>query len=117
MVQVSVLTGPERRRRWSEAQKLDLVAQAFAPGGSPAETARRADVCTSLLYRWRRMFEAPPEPAGFSPAVLIEGPRPAPAAQRVDAPALLVELPGGARVSVMASAPADLVAATLKALR
>lgn len=114
MVQVSVLTGPERRRRWSEAQKLELVAQAFGPGGSPAETARRADVCTSLLYRWRRMFEAPPEPVGFRPAVLIEGPA---AAVRADAPAILVELPGGARVSVMAGAPAELAAAALKALR
>jgi transposase len=115
MVQVSVLTGPERRRRWSDAQKLELLTQAFGPGGSPAETARRADICTSLLYRWRRLFQAGVAPVGFAPAMLIEGPEPAP--ERHVEPAIVVELPGGVRVSVRADAPAGLVAATLKALR
>ena len=115
MVQVSVLTGPERRRRWSESQKLELVTRAFGPGGSPTETARRSDICTSLLYRWRRLFQATLEPAGFAPAMLIQGPECAP--ERHDRPAILVELAGGLRVSVAADAPAVLVAATLKALR
>ena len=115
MVQVSILTGPERRRRWSEEQKLELLVQAFGPNGSPAETARRADICTSLLYRWRRLFQAAPAPAGFAPAMLIEGAEPVP--ERHDGPAILVELAGGVRVTVMADAPAVLVAATLKALR
>ncbi|MDR3414973.1 MAG: transposase [Nevskia sp.] len=115
MVKVSVLTGPERRRRWSDAQKLELLAQAFGPDGSPAETARRADVCTSLLYRWRRASRAVAEPMGFSPAVLIEGP--GAAAGRTDGPALLVELPSGARVSVTVGAPTALVTAVLRALR
>ena len=117
MVQVSVLTGPERRRRWSEAQKLALVSQAFGPGGNPSDTARRADICTSLLYRWRRTFMAPPEAAGFAPAVLIEGPATAPLRERPDPPAVVVELPSGARVSLAANAPVSLVVATLKALR
>ena len=117
MVQVSVLTGPERRRRWSEAQKLELVSQAFSPGGSPSEIARRADICTSLLYRWRRTFMAPPQPTGFVPAVLIEGPAPAPVRERPDPPAIVVELQGGVRVSLAMNAPASLVVATLKALR
>ena len=117
MVQVSVLTGPERRRRWSEAQKLELVSQAFGPGGSPSETARRADICTSLLYRWRRAFMDPPQPAGFAPAVLIEGPATAPLREQPDPPAVVVELPSGARVSLAANAPDCLVVATLKALR
>jgi transposase len=115
MVQISVLTGPERRRRWSDAQKLELLAQAFGPGGSPAETARQADICTSLLYRWRRASRAMAAPIGFSPAVLIEGPEVS--AGRIAGPAVLVELPGGARVSVMTGAPAALVTAVLRALR
>ena len=115
MVQVSVLTGPERRRRWSEAQKLELVAQAFGPGGSPAATARRADICTSLLYRWRQVFRAEADQMGFAPAVLIEGPEAV--REPADGPAIVVELSGGVRVSVMPDARAGLVAATLKALR
>jgi transposase len=115
MVQVSVLMGPERRRRWSEGQKLELLAQAFGPGGSPAETARRADICTSLLYRWRRASRAVAEPMGFSPAVLTQAPDAPPS--RTDGPAVLVELPSAARVSVMVGAPAALVTAVLRALR
>jgi len=117
MVQMTVLSGPARRRRWSEAQKLDLLAQAFGPGGSVTETARQADICTSLLYRWRQAFRAPPEPTGFSPAVLVDGPGLALPLERASGLAIVVELAGGARVSVMAAAPASLVTAALKALR
>ena len=55
-MQVDVLSGPERRRRWSEDQKRAIVAAAFAPGAVVTEVARRADLCTSLIYRWRREF-------------------------------------------------------------
>ena len=56
----TLITGPERRRRWSEEQKLELLAEAFGPGGNVTETARRADIHTSLLYRWRRATLTPP---------------------------------------------------------
>jgi len=112
----TLITGPERRRRWSEEQKLELLAEAFGPGGSVTETARRAEICTSLLYRWRRAAVAPPP--CLTPAVLIAPSDAAPERpERSDGPAILVELPGGARVHVMSGAPADLVATTLRALR
>ena len=89
-----------------------MLAQAFGPGGNVTETARRAEVHTSLLYRWRRATLAPAQ--GFAPAVLIgEADQPAP----LPGPAIVVELPGGAQVQVMADAPLDLVTATLRALR
>lgn len=111
----TLITGPERRRRWSEGQKLELLAEAFGPGGSVTETARRADIHTSLLYRWRRATLTPL--SGLTPAVLIATPDEPPDLQRLAGPAILVELPGGARVHVRADAPADLVATTLRALR
>ena len=117
MAYSTVITGPERRRRWSDEQKLELLVEAFGPGGNVTETARRADICTSLLYRWRRASLAPPPAPCFAPAVLIAPPDEPPEPPRPTGPAILVELPGGARVQVMASAPADLVTATLKALR
>ena len=109
----TLITGPERRRRWSEDQKEALLAQAFGPGGNVTETARRAEVHTSLLYRWRRATLSPAQ--GFAPAVLIgeaDQPPPPPAG-----PAIFVELPGGVQVQVMADASADFVTATLRALR
>jgi transposase len=115
MAYTTLITGPERRRRWSEEQKLELLAEAFGPDGNVTETARRADIHTSLLYRWRRAALAPPPPPCLTPAVLIEAPHQSP--ERPGGPAILVELPDGARVHVMAGASADLVTAALRALR
>jgi transposase len=74
MAYTTLITGPERRRRWSEEQKLELLAEAFGPGGNVTDTARRADIHTSLLYRWRRVALEPPASSGFALAVLIEAP-------------------------------------------
>lgn len=46
-------TGPERRRRWSKAEKIDLGSCAFAPDAVVKQVARGADVHPSQLYRWR----------------------------------------------------------------
>ena len=54
MNQVTVLTGPERRRRWSEEDQCRILAAAFAPGTTVAAVARQYDVATSLIYKWRR---------------------------------------------------------------
>lgn len=113
MAYSTLITGPERRRRWSADQKLALLAEAFGPGGNVTETARRAEIHTSLLYRWRRAaLAAPPT---LMPAVLIDAPAPSPG--RTEGPAIVAEAPGGVRVQVMAGAPVALVTATLRALR
>lgn len=111
----TLIIGPERRRRWSEEQKQELLAEAFGPGGNVTETARRAEVHTSLLYRWRRASQMAPMVPSFVPAVLTDTPDRAP--NRADGPVIVVELAEGVRVNVTATAPASLVAATLKALR
>jgi transposase-like protein len=54
MSRVELMSGPERRRRWSEDQKRAIVAEAFAPGASVCEVARRADVVPGQIYRWRQ---------------------------------------------------------------
>lgn len=113
MSQVTVLTGPERRRRWSEAERVSILAEAFSPGGVVADVARRFDLSTSVIYRWRKLSEVRPG-SGFSPVVVSEPMR------RPDRPlaepAILIEL-GETRVSIGASAPPSLVTATLRALR
>lgn len=89
-----------------------LLAEAFGPGGNVTGTARRAEVHTSLLHRWRSATLAPAQ--GFAPAMLIgEADQSAPPS----GPAIFVELPGGVQVQVMSDAPPDLVTATLRALR
>jgi transposase len=54
MRRVEVISGPERRRRWSEEEKRAIVAEAFAPGASVSTVARRMDVVPGQIYRWRR---------------------------------------------------------------
>lgn len=75
MSQVTVISGVERRRVWSEEQKLALIAAAAAPGSSVAHVARQADLRPSQIYRWRRDLERDRAAAlasepGFAPVML-----------------------------------------------
>jgi transposase len=53
---VTVLSGPERRRRWTRAEKLRLVEETLAPEASIAEVGRRHDIHPNLLHAWRRQM-------------------------------------------------------------
>lgn len=57
MSQITVISGPEGRRVWTDQQKRELVAAVSAPGANVAEIARRADVRPNQIYRWRRQME------------------------------------------------------------
>jgi transposase len=54
MSTVTVLSGPERRRRWSSAEKARIVDESLAPEACVAEVARRHDIHPNLLHLWRR---------------------------------------------------------------
>jgi transposase len=114
MAQMTLITGAERRRRWSSEERRQILAEANAPGAIVAEVARRADVCTSLIYKWRREERSLERPGGFSRVMLEDKATSSPAEPEV-AP-ILVEL-GGAQVKIGATASASLIAATLRALR
>lgn len=58
MTQATILTGLERRRRWSAAEKARMVEESLAPGSRVAEVARRHDVHPNLLHLWRRLARA-----------------------------------------------------------
>ena len=108
---IEVLSGPERRRRWSAEQKRTIVAEAFAPGSSVCEVARRVDVVPGQIYRWRHELRA--AAAGF--AEVVVAPRPD---ERTVAgvPALEIELGRDIRVRIAATAPKELASAIIKAL-
>jgi transposase len=49
-----LLTGLDRRRSWSDDERRETLAEAFAPGAIVAAVARRREVSTGLIYTWRR---------------------------------------------------------------
>jgi transposase len=54
MSTVTVLTGPERRRRWSAPEKARIVEESLRPAANVAAVARHHDVHPNLLHLWRR---------------------------------------------------------------
>ena len=63
-----------RRRRWTEDQKLRIVAESLSGSRLVSSTARRHGISRSLLTTWRRQFRVQPHrEAGteFVPAVVL----------------------------------------------
>jgi transposase len=53
---IEVITGVERRRRWSWEQKRAIVEESLSRGASAAAIARRHGIGTGQLYTWRRQL-------------------------------------------------------------
>ena len=121
MGRMTLITGDELRRRWSEEDRVRILAAIAEPGAVVAEVARREDICTSLVYKWRRETRRTPSAGagGFSPVIIETPPRPSPTLPPSNGSGLgviEVELKG-VRVRIGADAPSAVIAATLKALR
>jgi transposase len=116
MAHVMLMTGPERRRRWSSEERRVILMAAFTPGAVVADVSRQYEVSTSLIYKWRREVMAARAEAQFVPAVIVDGPSDLEPLARSE-PAIVVELASGARVTIGAAASASMVSATLRALR
>src|SRR5512134_621968 len=50
---VTVLAGPERRRRWTTAEKLRIVEESLSAGIGVVEFARQRDLHPNLVHTWR----------------------------------------------------------------
>lgn len=57
MERVEVVTGVQRRRRYSVREKAELVALCDQPGMSVSLVARRHGISPSLLFRWRKLMK------------------------------------------------------------
>lgn len=65
-----------RRRRWTEDEKLRIVAESLSGSRLASSTARRYGISRSLLTTWRRQFRVQPHPdgeagSGFVPTVVL----------------------------------------------
>jgi transposase len=51
---LSAVGSRRSRRRWSDAEKRRIVAEAVLPGASVADIARRHGVNANLVFNWRK---------------------------------------------------------------
>ena len=69
---IEVITSVERRRRWSVAEKQQLVAATLEAGANVSAIAREAGLHPSQLFGWRRQMRAM-APTGFAPVQVVGG--------------------------------------------
>jgi len=91
-----VITGVERRRKWSAQEKVAIVAESLAEGAVVSEVARRHGLSPQQLFGWRSRLRdavkgsAPSSDAtpAFVPAI-VEDDLPSPAAPALPAAAAM----------------------------
>ena len=127
-VRGEVLSGPERRRRWSVEEKLRILAQSVAPGSSASLACRLHGISSGQLYTWRRQFRTG-ELTGFAPVLVappvdellaatgpIDPMPPDGAADRPTGGLIEVELPSGIKLRLTGAVDAALLRQVLSAL-
>ncbi|HVR94595.1 MAG TPA: transposase [Casimicrobiaceae bacterium] len=55
---MEVITGVERRRKWSQEEKLAVVGESLAEGSVVSEVARRHGISPQQLFGWRAKLRA-----------------------------------------------------------
>ena len=131
---LEIISGVERRRRWSVADKLRIVSEADKPGATVAEVARRHEISRSILWTWRKQARAGrltmSDPPGFLPVVVdavsamdTAASEPSAASLQADAPPPLdqrmitVTLANGTRLEISAALSLPALSCIIGALR
>lgn len=55
---VELVTTVQRRRRWSVAEKLEILAEAEQPGMSMSYVARKHGIAATQIFKWKKLKEA-----------------------------------------------------------
>jgi transposase len=132
---IEVITGAERRRRWSADEKAEIVAESLAEGAVVSDVARRHGLSPQQLFGWRARLRdavrgsAPASDAtpAFVPAI-VENEPPCAAAPALPAAVVAVGTAGsdpgsieiafgGVIVRVRGEADPRALTTVLKALR
>ncbi|HEU4379645.1 MAG TPA: transposase [Hyphomicrobiaceae bacterium] len=123
MATAAVLSGPERRRRWTSAEKHRIVEESLAADTTVVGVARRHDIHPNLLHLWRRQSRAatvalvgqrsnaPGSAAQFASVAI------APDTRALAAPPgmIEIELASGTRLRITGSVDAATVSAAIAA--
>ena len=71
MARMEIMSGTERRRRWSDEAKLRILAEADEPGARIGDVARRYDIHPRQIRLWRQSFSYAGQPE-FLPVEITE---------------------------------------------
>jgi transposase len=125
---LEVITTAGGRRRWSQAERGRILAEAMAPGAVVSVVARRNGMSPQHLFTWLREARRPLTACGRAPAfvpVLLDEPASASTAPPLRAdirprgsPAVGIEVElAGAVVRIGADANQAQIAAVIRALK
>ncbi len=124
MARIEIFRG-QARRRWSDEEKRQLVAETFMAGATVHAVAQRHGVNTSQLFTWRKRYRGDlglpaPAAAAFA-AVELVAERPPTVASEAEvhppAPGVIeIELPRRGRLRISGRIDPAVVTAALRAL-
>jgi transposase len=125
---IEIITGRERRRRWSTEEKLRIVAETEECSVRIGDVAARHDVYPSLLSTWRRQVRegrlGRECRGGFVPVRLVARSPEAtalagcpPASGAIDAAGIEIILADGTRLYIRHAAQLPLLRPVIAALR
>ena len=123
---IELLTGPGRRRRWSDAEKARIVAESLVPGACVSAVARKWHVAPQQVFGWRRGMcrdgvVRPSTAPGFVPIVedvTLSIPAATPASAPSTSASAVIEIRvAGAVVRASSGTDADHLTTVLRAVR
>ena len=119
-MRAEVLNGVERRRRWSDDEKAQILGETLVPDAKVTAVARRYGISASLLFSWRRQARTGVEAPQRLVPVMIAALDASDAGPKIMGPAVapVVELDfeSGARLRIFGAASPDLVKAVILAM-
>jgi transposase len=124
MARIEIFRG-QARRRWSDEEKRQLVAETFMPGATVHAVAQRHGVNTSQLFTWRKRYRGDlglpaPAAAAFAAVELVAARPPTETSEaevQPHAPGVIeIDLPRRGRLRISGSIDPAVVTAALRAL-
>jgi transposase len=113
--QIEVITSVQRRRRWTAAEKEQLVAASLEPGAAVSAIAREAGIHPSQLYGWRRQLCSARATPSFA-EVRIAAERTPSAGMSMTPGAIDIEFASGARMRITGVVDAAMLSAAVAAV-
>ena len=106
-----------RRRRWPEALKRQIVAETLEPGSSVSIVARRQDVNANQLFQWRRQILAKSPASGVGSLLPVEIVPRQDCGSRAENGTVEIELGNGTRLRVRGAVVPEMLRRVIDLLR